>query len=110
MIGIAVGPTKEEDSGSRYHCEIHRGNERVESSKQSILYVGGKWNSRCGSCERHMTWQYLRSLTLYQPMTHRCVIVSQYAYGNLYGGVNTRRYTSVHGLCFFKLFLWSVKG
>ena len=25
------------------------------------------------------------------------------AYGNLYGGFNTRRYTSVHGFCFFKL-------
>ena len=29
------------------------------------------------------------------------------AYGNLYGGFNTRRYTSVHGFCFFKLALKS---
>ncbi len=27
------------------------------------------------------------------------------AYGNLYGIFNTRRYTLVHGFCFFKLFL-----
>ncbi len=48
------------------------------------------------------------SLTLYQPMTANAVMTfvnSPYAYGNLYGVFNTRRYTLVHGFYFFKLFL-----
>ncbi len=46
-------------------------------------------------------------LTLYQPMTANAVMTfvnSPKVYGNLYGGFNTRRYTLVHGFCFFKLF------
>ncbi len=41
-------------------------------------------------------------MTAYAVMTF---VNSPYAYGNLYGGFNTRRYTLVHGFCFFKLFL-----
>ncbi len=51
-----------------------------------------------------------RELTLYQPMTHPCVMVSPQGNRNLYGGFNTRRYTSVHGFCFFYQFLMVGKG
>ncbi len=47
-------------------------------------------------------------LTLYQPMMANAVMTfvkSPLAYGNLYGGYNTRRCTLVHGFCLFKLFL-----
>ncbi len=42
VIGIIVGPTKEEDTGNTYHCEIHRGDEVIVQSVQTTLYVGGE--------------------------------------------------------------------
>ncbi len=35
------------------------------------------------------------------PVVSISYLVSPQAYGNLYGGFNTRRYILVHGLCFF---------
>ncbi len=49
-----------------------------------------------------------REVTLYQPMTHAHIAswtLDPQANGNVYGGFNTRRYTVVHGFCFFSLFL-----
>ncbi len=43
------------------------------------------------------------------PIADISVMASPYAYGNLYGGFNTRRYTLVHGF-FLKLFLWALKS
>ncbi len=38
------------------------------------------------------------------PVVSNSYLVSPQAYGNLYGGFNTRFCTSVHGLCFFSCF------
>jgi len=46
-------------------------------------------------------------------MTHMCVMTlvnSPLAYGNLYGALNTRRYTLVQGFCFLWQFLMEGKG
>ncbi len=45
-------------------------------------------------------------MTPYGVMTF---VKSPYAYGNLYEGFNTRRYTLVQGFCFFWLFLMGCK-
>ncbi len=42
---------------------------------------------------------HVQPLSLYQPLI--CIMVSHKGNGNLYGRIITRRYTSVHGFCFF---------
>ncbi len=52
-------------------------------------------------------WNRLNSLG---PVADVSVAVSPYAYGNLCGGFSTSCYTSVKGVCFFKLVLWGLKS
>ncbi len=48
----------------------------------------------------HVLSEFIKFIYFYNSHAPRHV-----AYGNLYGVFNTRRYTLVHGFCFFKLFL-----
>ncbi len=73
-----------------------------ELSVLSNVQTSSVGNSFTCNCVQHTRMLLYKRLTLYQPMTANAIIWAFHK--NLYGCFNTRRYTLVHGFCFFSYF------